>query len=148
MEDTSNPIEDRSFSAGRSRSWSDVPDAQWNDWKWHLRHRVRDVKALQRVIDVRADELIAFDGGRDLFNVAITPYHASLKDHADAGCPVRLQAVPRSAELQNEEHDLDDRGGGKIPILPDYVVRREEGRILLRNFRGKGYIYSEPVERS
>ena len=35
-------------------------------------------------------------------------------------------------------------GGGKIPLLPDYVVGREPGSLLLRNFEGKVYRYPDP----
>lgn len=37
-------------------------------------------------------------------------------------------------------------GGGKIPILPDYVVRKEGRDITLKNYAGKQFTYHEPVE--
>jgi lysine 2,3-aminomutase len=37
-------------------------------------------------------------------------------------------------------------GGGKIPLLPDYVVGRDQNDLLLRNFEGKVYRYHDPVE--
>jgi lysine 2,3-aminomutase len=35
-------------------------------------------------------------------------------------------------------------GGGKIPVNPNYVVRREGKRWILRNYAGKEYEYLEP----
>jgi lysine 2,3-aminomutase len=35
-------------------------------------------------------------------------------------------------------------GGGKIPVNPDYVVRHEGKRWVLRNFAGKEFTYDEP----
>jgi len=35
-------------------------------------------------------------------------------------------------------------GGGKIPLQPDYVVSRGRGKIVLRNYEGKVFEYSEP----
>jgi lysine 2,3-aminomutase len=35
-------------------------------------------------------------------------------------------------------------GGGKIPILPEYVVGRDGDDLLLRNFEGKIYRYTDP----
>ena len=35
-------------------------------------------------------------------------------------------------------------GGGKIPLQPDYVVSRERGKILLRNYEGRVFEYPEP----
>ena len=34
-------------------------------------------------------------------------------------------------------------GGGKIPLMPDYVVRFDEKEIVLRNFEGKQYRYPQ-----
>jgi lysine 2,3-aminomutase len=35
-------------------------------------------------------------------------------------------------------------GGGKIPLQPDYVVSRERGKIVLRNYEGRIFEYPEP----
>lgn len=35
-------------------------------------------------------------------------------------------------------------GGGKIPLLPEYVVSYADGKIVLRNYADKEYIYTEP----
>ena len=37
-------------------------------------------------------------------------------------------------------------GGGKIPILPDYVVRRDGKKTVLVNYEGKEFVYTEPPE--
>ena len=36
-------------------------------------------------------------------------------------------------------------GGGKIPLLPDYVVGRDGDDLLLRNFEGNLYRYTDPA---
>lgn len=38
-------------------------------------------------------------------------------------------------------------GGGKIPLLPDYVVGRDGDDLLLRNFEGGTYRYPDPDGR-
>ena len=35
-------------------------------------------------------------------------------------------------------------GGGKIPLLPEYVIGREGDNILMRNYEGKLYRYYDP----
>jgi lysine 2,3-aminomutase len=35
-------------------------------------------------------------------------------------------------------------GGGKIPLIPEYVVKHEGKRWILRNYAGKEYTYDEP----
>lgn len=37
-------------------------------------------------------------------------------------------------------------GGGKIPLLPNYLVTHRGREITLRNYEGKKFIYKEPVE--
>ena len=37
-------------------------------------------------------------------------------------------------------------GGGKIPILPEYVVSMSDDEVVLRNFRGQEYVYRQPRE--
>ena len=37
-------------------------------------------------------------------------------------------------------------GGGKIPILPNYIAEKNEGGYLLRNYQGKSYLYREALE--
>jgi lysine 2,3-aminomutase len=38
-------------------------------------------------------------------------------------------------------------GGGKIPLLPDYIVGRDGDDLLLRNFEGGHYRYPDPEGR-
>jgi lysine 2,3-aminomutase len=35
-------------------------------------------------------------------------------------------------------------GGGKIPLLPEYVVRLTDDEIVMRNFRGERYVWKQP----
>ena len=37
-------------------------------------------------------------------------------------------------------------GGGKIPILPEYVMSMNDEEVVLRNFRGQEYVYRQPRE--
>jgi lysine 2,3-aminomutase len=37
-------------------------------------------------------------------------------------------------------------GGGKIPLLPEYVVKITDKEVVLRNYAGKTYRYTQPVE--
>ncbi|MGH7122225.1 MAG: hypothetical protein ACREFP_25065 [Acetobacteraceae bacterium] len=35
-------------------------------------------------------------------------------------------------------------GGGKVALVPDHVVGRRDGALLLRNYEGKSYSYPDP----
>jgi lysine 2,3-aminomutase len=37
-------------------------------------------------------------------------------------------------------------GGGKIPLLPEYVVSMSDEEVVLRNFKGQQYVYRQPRE--
>lgn len=39
-------------------------------------------------------------------------------------------------------------GGGKVPVNPDYVLLRDEQRVLIRNYEGKTFEYPEPEQRT
>jgi lysine 2,3-aminomutase len=39
-------------------------------------------------------------------------------------------------------------GGGKIPILPEYVESMNEEEVVLKNFRGERYVYRQPREEA
>ena len=41
--------------AGRG-FWSDVPDSDWNDWRWQLKHRISNVEQLQRLMPTLTPE--------------------------------------------------------------------------------------------
>jgi len=36
-------------------------------------------------------------------------------------------------------------GGGKVPVNPDYVLQRDEQRVIIRNYEGKTFEYPEPA---
>ena len=74
-----------------------MPDAQWNDWRWQLSHRLNSLEELSQIINLTEDEV---EGCRSHhFRVDITPYFASLIDPDDPNCPIRRQVIPTGKEL-------------------------------------------------
>src|SRR5690349_5818222 len=39
-------------------------------------------------------------------------------------------------------------GGGKIPLLPEYVESIEDDRVVLRNYAGRRFVYKQPAPES
>jgi len=39
-------------------------------------------------------------------------------------------------------------GGGKIPVMPDYVISHDDGRIVLRNYNDKTFVYPDEKGRA
>ena len=36
-------------------------------------------------------------------------------------------------------------GGGKIPLIPNYVEEWSDDEVVLRNFKGERYVYKQPA---
>ena len=83
-----------------------TPD-EWRDWSWQMRHRIRSVEELAKIVPPGEDEAAAIAALGDRFRFVITPYYASLMDPADPDCPLRRQVVPRLAELDDPVGLLD-----------------------------------------
>ena len=43
-------------SSARHPAFARVPQRDWQDWRWQLRHRIRDLEGLERVFTLTADE--------------------------------------------------------------------------------------------
>ncbi len=128
-----NPVPDTlldRFRPAPRGPWADLPDAQWNDWRWHLGHSLTTVESLRQVIDVSEDEAAGAEEGRDAFKIGITPYYAALMDRKDPGCPVRLQATPRTAEMHVDRWDLADPLAEERDMPVPGVTHRYPDRVL------------------
>ena len=79
-----------------------VSEADWGDWRWQMRHRIRSAKGLREWIDATPEEEKAIADLATRFRFVITPYYASLMDPTDPTCPVRRQVVPQMGELADE----------------------------------------------
>ena len=84
------------MDASRTRG---VAGADWRDWGWQMRHRIRTAADLRAYLEPTADEIAAIEALATRFRFVITPYYASLMDPANPDCPIRRQVVPRLAEL-------------------------------------------------
>lgn len=102
----------------------------WCDWRWQMRHRIRDLETLERVFTLSMDERRTVErvGGR--LPIGITPYYASLIDRTDPSDPLRRTMIPVGGELvrtHGEADDpLDEEGDAVVPGL----VHRYPDRVL------------------
>ncbi|PIR16356.1 MAG: lysine 2,3-aminomutase [Deltaproteobacteria bacterium CG11_big_fil_rev_8_21_14_0_20_49_13] len=88
--------------------FKNVKAGNWNDWKWQLKNAVRDVETLKKIATLTKEEEDGLYRCLKKFRMAITPYYAALMDAKYDRCPVRLQAIPTAAELEEDISDLDD----------------------------------------
>jgi lysine 2,3-aminomutase len=117
-------------SAGRGY-WHNVPDAEWNNWRWQLKHRITTVEQLQRFLPTLTPEELA---GAKLANhklaLGITPYFFNLIDPADENCPIRLQVVPKLAETNTAAWEMSDPCGEDSHSPVPGLVHRYPDRVL------------------
>jgi len=117
-------------SAGRG-FWSDVSEADWNDWKWQLKHRITNAEQLQKFLPTLTPEEFA---GAKLANtklaLAITPYFFNLIDPADENCPIRLQVIPKVAESHTAPWEMSDPVGEDSHSPVPGLVHRYPDRVL------------------
>lgn len=115
----------------RNSFYPDVTDAEWHNWRWQLRHRIRTFADLSRVIDLTADEYNAVAMNRCALPLAITPYYASLLDQDyNSDQALRRAVIPVSDEYirspGEEEDPLGEDHDSPVPGL----VHRYPDRVL------------------
>src|SRR3954463_11358556 len=117
-------------SAGRG-FWSNVSDADWNDWHWQLKNRITTAEQLQRLMPTLTPEEFA---GAKLANhklaLAITPYFFNLIDPADENCPIRWQVIPRIEETHTASWEMSDPCGEDAHSPVPGLVHRYPDRVL------------------
>ena len=85
-----------------------VTDAEWNDWKWQVKHRIETLDQLKQYITLTAEEEEGVKKSLATLRMAITPYYLSLIDPDNPHCPIRKQAIPTAAETHQAAADLLD----------------------------------------
>ncbi|MDW8396394.1 MAG: lysine 2,3-aminomutase [Anaerolineae bacterium] len=114
----------------RPAIWADVPDAQWDDWRWQLSHRLNTVEDFARIINLTPEEIAGLSAPNK-FRVDVTPYFASLIDPDDPDCPVRLQVIPRARELEAFEGMMEDSLAEDAHSPVPGLVHRYPDRVLM-----------------
>jgi lysine 2,3-aminomutase len=121
----------KKFQSAGSGFWRDVADADWNDWRWQLKHRITNADQLQRLMPTLTPEEFA---GAKLANtklaLAITPYFFNLIDPADENCPIRRQVIPRIEETTTAPWEMSDPCGEDSHSPVPGLVHRYPDRVL------------------
>jgi lysine 2,3-aminomutase len=111
--------------------FKNVTAEEWNDWRWQLKNGIRDIATLEKVIALTDKEREQLKKCLKKFTMEITPYYAALMDHNDPDCPVRMQSVPRLAELHDDPSDLADPLHEDVDSPVPGLTHRYPDRVLL-----------------
>ena len=82
----------------RHPKWREVPDSQWDDWRWQMQNAIRTTAQLAEFYDYSSGELSALSSLENRYKLAIPPYYFSLIDTRDPRDPIGLQSLPSIAE--------------------------------------------------
>ena len=127
------PVADRAVTLTRTPRpalWADVPDSQWDDWRWQLAHRLNSVEELSQLIHLTPEEITGLTAENKV-RVDVTPYFASLIDPDDPLCPVRRQVIPLGRELEAFEGMMEDSLAEDQHSPVPGLVHRYPDRVLM-----------------
>ncbi len=116
--------------AFRDRVFPGATTAEWNDWRWQARNRIRSIEHLERAFDLSADEREAVSRHKGSLPVGITPYYASLMAQGDAMDPLRRTHIPVGQEYLRTPGEADDPLGEDGDAAAPGLVHRYPDRVL------------------
>ena len=92
-------------------SFGDYTMAQWRDWKWQIKHVIRDIDTVERLLEftLAPDQRKQLETTLEKFPMRVTPYYLSLVDTENPWeDPIFKQSIPSPEELNLAHHDLCD----------------------------------------
>ena len=110
--------------------YPDTSAAEWNDWRWQMRSRIRTLSELERIFVLSADERAAVAGHTGSLPVGITPYYASLMGPTDAMEPLRRTHIMVGDEYVRLPGEEDDPLGEDHDTVVPGLVHRYPDRVL------------------
>jgi lysine 2,3-aminomutase len=114
----------------RRRMFPGATAAEWNDWHWQLRNRIKSLERLSEFLELTMDEMTAILRHRGTLPLAITPYYASLLDAQDPAQPLRRTVVPVNGEYLRSPGEAEDPLGEDADSPVPGLVHRYPDRVL------------------
>ena len=137
-------VEWRKANRKRIMQYFDASEKQWNDYKWQLKHVIKDAQPLLDLIELTEEQREAITSAADnKVPFGITPYYLSLMDNKlNIGYDhaVRAQVIPPPDYVRQMVENKANRGlqfdfMGEHDTSPvDLVTRRYPGITILKPF--------------
>jgi lysine 2,3-aminomutase len=112
------------------RFFPETSAAEWNDWRWQLRARIRNLAELERIFVLSDDERDAVNRHQGALPVGITPYYASLMGRDDPLNPLRRTHIMSGAEFIRSPGEADDPLAEDHDTVAPGLVHRYPDRVL------------------
>ena len=137
-------IRHRTVHRERILAFFNATASDWSDYRWHLRHIIRDPETLARIVRLTAAETEAIAAARSAgIPFGITPHYASLMDRTPDrknDHSLRAQVIPTSsyvsrlvAARRQGEHSLDFMHERETSPV-DFVTRRYARIAILKPY--------------
>lgn len=114
----------------RKRFFPEAVNAEWNDWRWQLRNRIRNLEMLERLFVLTDDERETMCRLGGHLPVGITPYYAALCDRDNPRDPLRVTMIPVASELTMNPGEAADPLAEDDCSPVDGLVHRYPDRVL------------------
>ncbi len=106
--------------------------ADWNDWRWQLRHRARTAAEMERALDLSARERRALAApGTWRMPLAVTPYFLSRLAEEEPDGPLRRTMLPDVREERLSRGELRDPLGEVAHEVAPRLIRSYPHKALL-----------------
>jgi lysine 2,3-aminomutase len=110
--------------------FSQATAADWNDWRWQARNRVKDLDGISRILVLSDDEREAIRRHTGSLPLGITPYYLSLFDRENAEQGLRRTHMPALGEYLRLPGEADDPLGEDHDSAVPGLVHRYPDRVL------------------
>lgn len=116
--------------SSRADVYHDIPDEQWNNWRWQLSNRLNSIEDFEKILKLTPGERKALSSP-GLFRVDVTPYFISLVDPEDPNDPIRRQIIPTELEMVSFDGQMGDSLGEEEMSPVPGIVHRYPDRVLM-----------------
>jgi lysine 2,3-aminomutase len=114
----------------RKRFFSAASQAEWSDWRWQMRSRIRALADLERVFHLTDSERAAVQRRTGALPVGITPYYAGLLSRDDPSQGLRRTHIPVNLEFVRLPGEAADPLGEDHDSAVPGLVHRYPDRVL------------------
>ncbi len=123
-------MNDRDFRTHTPGFWPDATLAEWNDWRWQLRHRVATLDQAEQHLRLTPDEREGLQLTAHKLAFAVTPHYFNLIEPDNPRCPIRRQVIPLPGETTVAQGEMSDPCGEDSHMPVPGLVHRYPDRVL------------------
>jgi len=124
--DNDKKIADSSLIEFRERVYPTIPDREWNDWRWQIANRVKDVDTIEKVLGDSMAGAMPLSKG---LPAAVTPYYLGVV--ASSGSTgLRRCIEPTVHEFMADANESVDPLGEEGHMVAPGLVHRYPDRVL------------------